>query len=169
MHLEWVMAPKMEKSHFKKRKVRFLLPFHRWEAWRTVNCVLDVTGVAWQSWNWSAHPAMDFSSSWLIPSWNCWCLTHHSSLAQAVSHLTPSDRILCATFKSLWGLEPLEVHPSPRLAVTALLVPTGTAWECCRGMETGCNWSEVRACSCDLHAGSRGKGLQSVFPLPCVC
>lgn len=70
------------------------------------------------------------SSSWLLPSWSCWCLTHHSSLAQAVSHLTP-DRILCATCKSLLGLEPLEAHPSQRLVVTALLVPTGTVkeWE----------------------------------------
>lgn len=45
MHLEWVMAWRMEKSHFKKRKVRFLLPFHRWEAWRTVSCVLMSQGL----------------------------------------------------------------------------------------------------------------------------
>lgn len=109
---------------------------------------------------------MDFSSSWLIPSWNCWCLTHHSSLAQAVSHLTLSDRILCATFQSLLGLEPLEAHPSLRLAVTALLVPAGTAWECCRGVETGCNWSEVRACSCDLHAGGQRKRTAVSIPIP---
>lgn len=107
---------------------------------------------------------MDFSSSRLIPSWNCWCLTHNSSLSQAVSHLTSSDRILCATFKSLPGLEPLEAHPSWRLAVTALLVPTGTAWECCKGMQTGCNWSEVRACSCDLHAGGQGKRAAVSIP-----
>lgn len=109
---------------------------------------------------------MDFSSSWLIPSWNCWCLTHHSSLAQAVSHLTLSDRILCATFKSLPGLEPLEAHPSRRLALTALLVPTGTAWECCRGMETECNWSEARACSCDLHPRGQRKKAAVSIPTP---
>lgn len=109
---------------------------------------------------------MDFSSSWLIPCQNCRRLTHHSSLAQAVSHLTLSDRILCATFKSLPG--PLEAHPSRRLAVTALLVPTGTAWECCSRMETGWNWSEARACSMIYTLGARGKGLQSVFPLRSV-
>lgn len=91
---------------------------------------------------------------------------HTTPASPRLSHLTLSDRILCATFKSLPGLEPLEAHPSWRLAVTALLVPTGTAWECCKGMEMGCNWSEARACSCDLHAGGQRKRAALSIPTP---